>query len=76
MTNIIGKLSTFGTIKHAVKTVDYQPSVNNGVIAFINGDLYIDGSENPVKFAQVFHLQVGGPSGYYCLNDVFRLNYG
>jgi hypothetical protein len=29
-----------------------------------------------MKFAQTFHLCVGGQSGYYCHNDLFRLNYG
>ena len=48
---ILGKLSSFGTIKHVIKSLDFQPSVNNGIVAFATGDLYIDGGDNPVKFA-------------------------
>jgi hypothetical protein len=29
-----------------------------------------------MKFSQCFHLAVGGNLGYYCHNDMFRLNYG
>jgi hypothetical protein len=27
-----------------------------------------------MNYTQVFHLAVGGPSGYYVYNDIFRLN--
>ncbi len=74
--NILTKVSSFGQIKHEIKSFDAQPSVNGGIICFVSGDLYIEGSENAVKFAQVFHLLPGGTYGYYCLNDMFRLNYG
>ena len=73
---IIGKFSSFGSIKHAIKSFDAQPSVNNGILCFVSGDLFIDGSDNPVKFAQVFQLFPGGSAGYFCYNDMFRLNYG
>jgi hypothetical protein len=48
---ILDKLLLLGTIKHDIKTFDAQPTVNNGIVAFVSGDLYIDGGENPVKFA-------------------------
>ena len=73
---IIDKFSSFGQIQHQIKSFDAQPSVNNGILCFISGDLFIDGSENPVKFAQVFHLLPGGSAGFFCFNDMFRLNYG
>jgi hypothetical protein len=73
---IIDKFSTFGNIKHVIKSFDAQPSVNNGILCFVSGDLFIDGSDNPVKFAQVFQLFPGGSAGYFCYNDMFRLNYG
>ncbi len=54
---------------------DAQPTFNNGILAFVNGDLIIDGNvEQPMKFSQVFHLCQGGQAGYYCHNDLFRLN--
>lgn len=73
---ILEKFNSFGNIKHTIKSFDAQPSVNNGILCFASGDLFIDGSENAVKFAQVFHLIPGGNAGYYCFNDMFRLNYG
>jgi len=74
--SIIDKFSSFGQIQHVIKSFDAQPSVNNGILCFISGDLFIDGGENPVKFAQVFHLLPGGSAGFFCFNDMFRLNYG
>jgi hypothetical protein len=73
---IIGKFSSFGQIKHDIKSFDAQPSPNNGIVCFVSGDLYIEGNENPVKFAQVFQLFPGGSAGFFCYNDLFRLNYG
>ena len=74
--NILGKFASFGKIKHEIKSFDAQPSVNNGILCFISGDLFIDEGANPVKFAEVFHLIPGGSAGFYCFNDMFRLNYG
>uniref|UniRef100_A0A7S3J6U0 NTF2 domain-containing protein n=2 Tax=Euplotes harpa TaxID=151035 RepID=A0A7S3J6U0_9SPIT len=74
--SIMAKLGSLPEIRHQVTTFDAQPSVNDGILCMIGGDLFIDGSDNPVKFAQTFHLQKGGKFEYYCLNDVFRLNYG
>jgi len=51
---ILDKFGSFGNIRHDIKSFDAQPSVNNGIICFVSGDLFIDGGENPVKFAQVF----------------------
>lgn len=74
--SILGKFSSFGEIRHDIKSFDAQPSLNNGILCFVSGDLFIDKSENPVKFAQVFHLVPGGSAGFFCFNDMFRLNYG
>jgi hypothetical protein len=74
---IMGKLGSMPSIRHKIVTFDAQPTFNNGILAFVSGDLIIDGNvEQPMKFAQTFHLCVGGQSGYYCHNDLFRLNYG
>ena len=72
--NILEKLTSVGPMRHEPKTVDYQPTVNNGVIAFVSGDIYL--GEHPIKFSQVFHLQPGGPANYFVYNDIFQLNYG
>lgn len=65
----------FTSVRHVVKTVDAQPTVGNGVIVFVSGDLFVDGEVNPVKFSQVFNLQPAGGS-FYVLNDLMRLNVG
>mmetsp|Transcript_84932 Transcript_84932/g.117261 ORF Transcript_84932/g.117261 Transcript_84932/m.117261 type:complete len:87 (-) Transcript_84932:130-390(-) len=70
---IMEKLSSFDSLKHEIISFDFQPTINNGIIAFVNGNLSIDGGP-PMKFSQVFHLAVGGSAGYYCHNDMFRLN--
>jgi len=74
--SILEKFGQLGQINHQIKSFDAQPTSNNGILCFVSGDLFIDGSENPVKFAQVFCLLPGGSAGYYCFNDMFRLNYG
>ena len=35
--NILEKLNSLPSIKHAIITQDYQPTVNNGIIAFVTG---------------------------------------
>ena len=74
--NIMEKLNTLPQIKHSIITFDAQPTINDGILCMIGGDLVIEGSDNALKFAQTFHLQKGGKYEYYCHNDVFRLNYG
>ena len=70
---IYGKLSSFGQVNHKINTMDFQPTVNNGIIAMISGELSIEGG-NPLMYTEVFHLCVGGQQGYYVHNDVFRLS--
>ena len=74
--SIMEKIGQLPQISHKIVTFDAQPSVGDGIVCMIGGDLIIEGSENPLKFAQTFHLQKGGDFGYYCHNDLFRLNYG
>jgi hypothetical protein len=64
----------FQTVKHVCKSVDAQPTVGNGVVIFVSGDVHIDGDANAVKFAQVFLLQPNA-GGFFVLNDMMRLNY-
>ena len=73
---IMQKLMSLPALRFQVSTFDAQPSTNDGILCMIGGNMFIDGGDNPVKFAQTFHLQKGGKLEYYCLNDVFRLNYG
>ena len=70
---IYGKLSSFGQLTHKINSMDLQPTVGEGIIAFVSGELSIEGGQ-PMMFTEVFHLQKGGPNGYYVHNDIFRLN--
>lgn len=71
----------FQKVRHQVVTCDAQPVLPeslNGVLVFVNGDLTVDDSNQPIKFAQVFHLlpDQGNPGMFWVYNDLFRLNYG
>ncbi|KAF4652091.1 Nuclear transport factor 2 [Perkinsus olseni] len=78
--NIVQKIASlpFQKVRHQIIKADCQPNPsNNGVIVFVTGNLYVDDNANPLKFGQVFHL-APNPStgGFYCMNDLFRLNIG
>lgn len=71
----MGKLGGLPKMQYQILTLDAQPTFNNGILCFVSGNLAIEGGQ-PLKYAQTFHLCVGGQAGYYCHNDIFRLNYG
>ena len=78
--NIMKKLTSlnFTQVQHQIVTTDCQPNpTNNGVLVLVTGTLIVDGGSTPLKYAQSCHI-VPSPagSGYFCLNDMFRLNYG
>ena len=65
------------TFDSAGAVIDLQPSVNDGIVALVAGQLFIDGNqEQPLRFTQVFFLQKGGSAGYYIKNEMFRLALG
>ena len=73
---IVGKLKSVGQVKHAVKSMDIQPSKDpSAIVIFVTGSIQI-GGENPLHFCEFFQLVGTGPGQYYVHNDVFRLNYG
>ena len=71
--SIMEKLCAMPTLAHKIESQDYQPTTGDGIIAFVTGQLTIDGG-NPMNYSQVFHLAVGGSQGYYVYNDIFRLS--
>jgi len=77
--NIVQKIASlpFQKVQHQVVKCDCQPQPqNNGVMIFITGNLLVDDNANPLKFAQIFHVLPTPQGGYFCLNDLFRLNIG
>ncbi|KAK9805517.1 hypothetical protein WJX72_002958 [[Myrmecia] bisecta] len=73
---IMAKLTSlpFQTCKHHVSSIDAQPSLTQGIVVFVTGQLLPEGETNPLKFSQVFHLAAAGGS-FVVTNDLFRLNY-
>lgn len=53
----------FQKVQHQIVKCDCQPSVNEGIVIFITGNLLVDDNANPLKFAQVFQL-LKGPTGW------------
>ena len=70
---IAEKLSSLPQVRHKPTTVDIQPTLN-GVVCFVAGELYLDEGGNPLLFSQIFNIVPSENGGYYCLNDIFRLN--
>ncbi|CAF9921742.1 MAG: Nuclear transport factor 2 [Gomphillus americanus] len=66
---------SFTNVKHVVTTLDAQPSVNNGIVVLVTGQLQTEGEERPMNYTQVFQLLPEGET-YYVHNDVFKLIYG
>ncbi|XP_020617084.1 nuclear transport factor 2-like [Orbicella faveolata] len=64
----------FVTVKHVVTTVDCQPTVQNGVVVYVVGQLKTD-NDPPHSFSQCFLLMYNEQLASYCvLNDMFRLS--
>lgn len=71
----------FQKVQHQVVTIDSQPTTAvspNGILVSVSGNLLIDDGQNPMKFAQTFHLlpDSTSPNQYWVHNDIFRLNLG
>ncbi|XP_062151653.1 nuclear transport factor 2B [Alnus glutinosa] len=76
--NIVAKLTSlpFQQCKHAITTVDCQPSgPAGGMLVFVSGNLQLVGEQHALKFSQMFHLIPTPQGSFYVLNDIFRLNY-
>ncbi|KJR79836.1 nuclear transport factor 2 [Sporothrix schenckii 1099-18] len=74
---IVEKLKNlpFQRVKHVTSTLDPQPTVGDGVIVLVTGQLQVDDEERPMNFTQVFHLAKDG-ANYFVYNDVFKLIFG
>merc|ERR1719416_89860 len=75
--NIVQKLASlpFQRVQHQVVKCDCQPTLgDNGVVVFVIGKLLVDDNANPLMFAQTFCLKPTPQGGYFCQNDIFRLN--
>lgn len=64
----------FGKIDFRLTTMDVQPTVTNGIMVFVTGQLVTEGETKPLQFSQLFHL-VHANNTWVLLNDMFRLNF-
>ncbi|KAH8884672.1 nuclear transport factor 2 [Thozetella sp. PMI_491] len=73
---IVEKLAglPFQKVKHQLATLDAQPSLNDGVLILVTGQLLVDEEQRPMSYTQTFHLQ-RDDHGYFVYNDVFKLVY-
>ncbi|KAH8808451.1 nuclear transport factor 2 [Xylogone sp. PMI_703] len=76
---IVEKLSSlpFEKVKHAVSTLDAQPSSEGGgILILITGQLLVDEEQRPMNYSQAFQLLPDGAGSYFIFNDIFKLVYG
>jgi len=79
VTSIIEKLTSlpFEKVKHAVSTLDAQPSgEHGGILILITGALLVDEEQRPMNYSQAFQLMPDGAGSYFIFNDVFKLVFG
>ncbi|KAH8770581.1 nuclear transport factor 2 [Hyaloscypha finlandica] len=75
---IVEKLSSlpFEKVKHAVSTLDAQPSENGGILILVTGALLVDEEQRPMNYSQAFQLLPDGAGSYFIYNDIFKLVFG
>ncbi|KAE8444221.1 Nuclear transport factor 2 [Mollisiaceae sp. DMI_Dod_QoI] len=75
---IVEKLSSlpFEKVKHAVSTLDAQPSPGDGILILVTGALLVDAEERPMNYTQTFQLLPDGAGSFFIYNDIFKLVYG
>ncbi|CZS89778.1 nuclear transport factor 2 [Rhynchosporium agropyri] len=76
---IVEKLSDlpFQKVKHAVSTLDAQPSgEHGGILILVTGALLVDDEQRPMNYSQAFQLMPDGAGSYFIFNDVFKLVFG
>ncbi|ONK74751.1 uncharacterized protein A4U43_C03F9780 [Asparagus officinalis] len=67
----------FDQCRHAISTIDCQPSpLAGGILVFVSGNLQLPGEEHHLKFSQMFQLIPTQQGSFFVQNDIFRLNYG
>ncbi|RKF82352.1 Nuclear transport factor 2 [Golovinomyces cichoracearum] len=85
-TAIVEKLSSlpFQKVRHAVSTLDAQPSGSQGEIIILvtgqllltRGHMQVDEEDRPMSYSQTFQLKPCSQGSFYVFNDIFRLVLG
>lgn len=63
----------FGKIDFRLGTTDVQPTIANGIVVFVTGQLVTEGETKPLQFSQMFHLMTAN-TAWVLVNDMFRLS--
>ncbi|XP_004343478.2 hypothetical protein CAOG_07604 [Capsaspora owczarzaki ATCC 30864] len=74
---IMAKLRSlsFRTVSHIITAADCQPTINNGVIVCVIGQMQVDGDDKLLAYSELFHLQWNvETNNYYIMNDCFRIS--
>ncbi|KAE9377058.1 nuclear transport factor 2 [Stipitochalara longipes BDJ] len=67
----------FEKVKHAVSTLDAQPSgEHGGILILVTGALLVDEEQRPMNYSQTFQLLPDGTGSYFIYNDIFKLVFG
>eukprot|EP00727_Mastigamoeba_balamuthi_P007530 m51a1_g3398 putative nuclear transport (126) ;mRNA; r:539836-540369 len=70
---LVSKIGPDTRVQHLVKSLDCQPTTENGVLVLVSGELSIDGGPG-LKYGQVFLLKGLPQGGFFVQNDIFRFN--
>ncbi|RNF10913.1 nuclear transport factor 2, partial [Trypanosoma conorhini] len=72
--SIMARLSSLGFNEALFKPedIDCHPSLSNGVLVVVNGEVLLKDERHPLKFNDVFHLAQDGGQ-WYVSNQIFRI---
>ncbi|XP_045193586.1 probable nuclear transport factor 2 [Mercenaria mercenaria] len=59
--------------KHAITTLDSQPTPDGGVIVIVMGQIQTEGEDKPLGFNHTFILKPTAGGSFVISNEVFRL---
>jgi hypothetical protein len=67
----------FEKVKHAVSTLDAQPTLEGkGILILVTGQLLVDEEQRPMSYSQAFQLVQDAQGQWFVYNDLFKLVYG
>ncbi|RNE96602.1 nuclear transport factor 2 [Trypanosoma rangeli] len=72
--SIMARLTSLGFNEALFKPedIDCHPSLSNGVLVVVNGEVMLKDERHPLKFNDVFHLAQDGGQ-WYISNQIFRI---
>ena len=73
--SIMNRFATlqFNQVQVKPELIDCHPSLSNGVLVLVNGELLLEGEAHPLKFNDLFHLAQDAAGQWYVSNQIFRI---